>query len=366
MNIYELFVHLLRVSLDGDKKDSIAIGRKSLVLYSKEKPEMVYMIKEILSKYDSRHITRNQPVPIPIDSDSRLELIKRELVQLDIEPIRPSKVESELNEVIEERIQAENLLVAGLFPTRSILFVGPPGVGKTLAAKWLATKLNKQLLTLDLASVMSSFLGKTGANIRAVLKYAQNSSSILLLDEFDSIAKKRSDDSEIGELKRLVTVLLQTIYDWPSEGLLISATNHPELLDPAVWRRFDRIVEFPKPNKKEAYSLIRRLLEKEYSDELEKWIDLLSEVMENHSFSDITRQLKAIKRNNVLKKTSIVQEFERFFTLSIDKMDKNAKMKLAQQMLISGRSQRQVSEITGISRDTLRRHFNVELNNHKI
>src|ERR1700733_11402427 len=136
---------------------------------------------------------------------------------------------------------------ADLHPTKSALFVGPPGVGKTLAARWIAKKLNRPLIVLDLSAVMSSFLGRTGNNVRNVLDYAKGVECIFLLDEFDAIAKRRDDAVEVGELKRLVTVLLQEIDEWPSSGILIAATNHPELLDPAVWRRFDLIVKFPMP-----------------------------------------------------------------------------------------------------------------------
>ncbi|MBT3107222.1 ATP-binding protein [Streptomyces sp. COG19] len=116
-----------------------------------------------------------------------------------------------------------------------------------MAARWLAYELKLPLLVLDLSSVMSSYLGRTGANIRKVLDYAKSSPSVLLLDELDTVAKRRDDAAEVGELKRLVTVLLQEIDDWPSSSLLLAATNHGELLDPAVWRRFDVVVDFPLP-----------------------------------------------------------------------------------------------------------------------
>src|SRR2546427_8279310 len=105
---------------------------------------------------------------------------------------------------------------------------------------------------------MSSYLGKTGANVRAVLSHAQEQPCVLLLDEFDAIAKRRDDDSDVGELKRLVTVILQTIDDWQPTSLLVAATNHSDLLDPAVWRRFDVTLQFDLPNHKQRTALDRK------------------------------------------------------------------------------------------------------------
>ena len=109
------------------------------------------------------------------------------------------------------------------------------------------TRTRPPLLILDLSAVMSSYLGRTGSNLRHVLDYAKSLDCVLLLDELDAIAKRRDDSSEIGKLKRLVTVLLQQLDDWPSAGLLIAATNHTDLLDHAVWCRFEELVKFGIP-----------------------------------------------------------------------------------------------------------------------
>ncbi|MHB8065514.1 MAG: AAA family ATPase, partial [Ruminiclostridium sp.] len=170
--------------------------------------------------------------------------------------------------------------------------------GKTLAARWLSQTLNRQLLTLDLAAVMSSFLGRTGNNVRAVLNYAMQTSSILLLDEFDAIAKKRDDDTEIGELKRLVTVLLQAVDEWPNNGILIAATNHPELLDPAVWRRFERVINFPFPEEVEIERVIKSLIkpEEQVSNEA---LSLFAASMLGVSFAEVVRATNELRRESI-------------------------------------------------------------------
>jgi ATP-dependent 26S proteasome regulatory subunit len=243
------FVHLARFTLSGKRHDALLLIRRALPSLAKKRPDLAVELGALIAGTDVLRRAHNAPVePIPVDLDSHLELLRREdSPVLPVEPIWSESIQKELTQICLERAQLERLNAAGVMPTRSLLFVCPPGVGKSLAARFLASELKRPLLTLDLAAVMSSFLGRTGNNIRAVLNFARQGPSVLLLDEFDAIAKRRDDSAEIGELKRLVTVLLQSIDDWPPHGILIAATNHPDLLDPAVWRRFERILRFEVP-----------------------------------------------------------------------------------------------------------------------
>jgi MoxR-like ATPase len=203
----------------------------------------------LISTRSLRSETPIVPAAAPVDSDSRMSLLKiQDEVHLPRPPIFEDSVRDDLARLIKERRSADRLIAAGLQPIRSVLLCGQPGVGKTMSAAWLAQQLSLPLLTLDLATVVSSYLGKTGTNVRAALDYAQKAPCVLLLDEFDAIAKRRDDDRDVGELKRLVTVLLQAVDEWSPTSLLVAATNHGELLDPAIWRRFDMTIEIPLPS----------------------------------------------------------------------------------------------------------------------
>ncbi len=163
-------------------------------------------------------------------------------------PQLPLDLSAQIDFVVMEHERVEVLAAAGLTPTRSLLFTGPPGVGKTLTARWIATRLGVPLLRADLATMMSSYLGQSAQNLRAALVQSRAVPSVLLLDEFDALAKRRDDPSDVGELKRVVNVLLLELDNWPPTSLLIGATNHPELLDRAIWRRFERTLTFPLPD----------------------------------------------------------------------------------------------------------------------
>ena len=249
---------------------------------------------------------------LPVDDESRLSLLKVFKDESSREqPLLSLDLEETLSQLIQERRQTERLASMGLSPTRSAIFVGPPGVGKTLTARWLASQLGVPLYVLDLTAVMSSLLGRSGSNLRSALDFAKRSPCVLLLDEIDAIAKRRSDDTDIGELKRLVTVILQEVDEWPATGLLLAATNHAELIDPALWRRFDLVINFKAPEMPAVKQAIKRFLGQDYAL-FGRWIDILTFVFNGESFSDIERDLQRFRRAVALGTASDADLIEEF------------------------------------------------------
>ncbi|WP_441232125.1 AAA family ATPase [Tardiphaga sp. 215_C5_N2_1] len=354
----EEFLTLARLALGERAQDVPLYLGKIARKYREAAPEVAAEIGTLLKNVSGRSsaLRRETATPLPVDNDSRLHLIRMEKPEPGMTaPVFPPAVSRDIGTLIKERQQVELLSDADLEPTRSALFVGPPGVGKTMTARWIASQLGLPLFILDLSAVMSSFLGRTGNNVRAVLDYAKRQRCVLLLDELDAIAKRRDDATEIGELKRLVTVLLQEIDEWPADGLLLAATNHPELLDPAVWRRFDSVINFPSPNRDDVKRAIVEYLGKQ-SGVSDEWIGILSMLLHASNFSDIRKRVTGIRRAATMNNVDITKEIEGYLQRAVESMPHVEVISLAKRLYaVEGMSQRRAAELTGVSRDTLRK-----------
>jgi SpoVK/Ycf46/Vps4 family AAA+-type ATPase len=194
---------------------------------------------------------------LPVDRERNLPLlrIKEPFRRLE-DVVLSDENGSVLDELLQEHHRAEILRSYGLFPADRLLFCGPPGCGKTLTSEVIAAELSLPLAIVRIDSVISSFLGETAANLRKVFDFAAGTPMVVLFDEFDALAKERSDEADHGELKRVVNAFLQMLDDYEGKSILIAATNHETILDSAVWRRFDEVLVFEPPNLEQ----IRRLL----------------------------------------------------------------------------------------------------------
>ena len=264
-------------------------------------------VLSILEKMSGSYTVMDSLAALPVDQESRLDIAEIDYTPHMENIILSTPVQALLDDFRDTIQHHEKMSSVGLEFRMSLLLYGPPGCGKTSAAKYLASQLELPLITARFDTLISSLLGNTAKNIHRIFEFAKKQPCILFLDEFDAIAKARDDIHEMGELKRVVNSLLQNIDDFVEEGILIAATNHANMLDSAVWRRFQAVIEMSKPGPDE----IRRFIDQfpkvanEETISESQWQSIVN-AMVGLSYSDIKDIVQGVLKKAILKeKTEI-------------------------------------------------------------
>lgn len=215
-----------------------------------------------------------------------------------------AKVAKTLSGISNEVSHWPSLDAAGIPRRRRILFEGPPGCGKTTAAEALAAELGRPFLLVRLDAVVSSYLGETASNLRRILDYANQAPFVVLFDEFDALGRTRDDQSELGEMKRVVTSFLQMTDRYTGPSILLAATNHSGLLDQALWRRFDEVIHFRKPTVHEIRRLLRLRLRNSPHTHID--IDRIASSMKGLPHAAVEKLVADARRESFLRGSSSV------------------------------------------------------------
>jgi KaiC/GvpD/RAD55 family RecA-like ATPase len=240
---------------------------------------------------------------LPVDGASRLPLVDEEPW-----PQTPVILNDDARNAIERFVadvkNADKLAAGGLLTRFGLMLAGPPGTGKTLLAGHVAAQLNRPFFVARLDSLISSRLGETAKNIRMIFDFAPAAGGVLFLDELDAIAKMRDDKQELGELKRVVNTVIQGLDSLDDRAVVIAATNHPQLLDPAIWRRFPYRVDLALPNDATRTALWLQFL---YQGIETKTVNatILSQISAGLSGADIENLALAARRLSVLSDSQI-------------------------------------------------------------
>lgn len=224
-------------------------------------PRQARLVRSILAKLPAPQLTAAYAKSrLPVDAENSLAIVDykpaSEIANVDL--VLHPYVEGRIGDFLASVRMYDKFSSHGVAPANRLLIYGPPGTGKTTIAMRLARDLGLPLVLSRSDALVSSLLGQTSRNIRNIFEFAESTPSVLFLDEFDALAKDRKDSREIGELQRVVIALLQNIDAMDPSTILVAATNHPELLDPAIWRRFEFTVQvdLPSPSEREAMWVI--------------------------------------------------------------------------------------------------------------
>lgn len=246
----EMTEHQIVRLIENYKKNGKDREARSLegILVQSHKIQPMEPINFVFSSLEGESLTKNTTIPVDKETATPiLEVVFQEDMETE-EPLFNDSIQMAVDAVVNEWRNYDKLVELQASPSRSCLIYGDPGTGKTMLAKWIAKSVGLPVVMAKLDGIISSFLGTSSRNIASLFRFANKYKCILLLDEFDALAKLRDDPQEIGEVKRIVNTLLQNLDARSEKGFTIGITNHEKLLDPAVWRRFDVQIEIPHPN----------------------------------------------------------------------------------------------------------------------
>lgn len=267
MNNADHIIALLKSHIDGDSEQFFSVAMQAAAKEAREgHVQIARTIKELVGQ--ARERSRRSFATAGTSGGSFVAL-REDLLGLVAasEPsvrlssmVLPSELEDRLERVVLEHRQRETLLMYHLSPRRKLLLVGPPGTGKTMTARSLAGELKLPLLTVLLEGVISKFMGETATKLKQVFDAMETVPGVYFFDEFDAIGAKRNTGNDVGEIRRVLNSFLQFLENDRSDSLIVAATNHPELLDTALYRRFDDVIEYSLPNRGALELILRNTL----------------------------------------------------------------------------------------------------------
>ena len=260
-------VTLLKSYIAGDEERFLATAIQLAAHEARQgHGKLAQEVKELVDAAKAKEPAMQRsggPVPLVQPKGELAGLLNARYPDLRLpEMILPDAIRGRLERVLSEQRQQQDLRDHGLQPRRKLLLIGPPGSGKTMTAAVLAGELHLPLLTIVLDGLITKFMGETAAKLRLVFDAMQATRGVYFFDEFDAIGARRGERQDVGEIRRVLNSFLQFLEQDESHGLIVAATNHPELLDKALFRRFDDVIEYSVPDVTLAEALLRARLDR--------------------------------------------------------------------------------------------------------
>jgi SpoVK/Ycf46/Vps4 family AAA+-type ATPase len=296
----DLLLNLVKAGFNGERE---LFTKTVEALIAEERAKTHHVLADALAQAASGSKgNRDIPVQVVLKSPSAELLLEQRADVALSDLILPTTVQILANQLIEEQQRADLLRSYNLEPRSRVLLTGPPGNGKTSMAEAIATALSVPFLVVRYEKVVNSYLGETAKRIQEAFQYARLRQCVLFFDEFDALAKEREDRQESGEIKRVLNSLLLEVDRLPSYVILVAATNHPDLLDRAVWRRFQIRINLPLPDR----------------EHIAKWFDLLASRFPQFNVRKTKRSITDLEGSSYSELQDLAQDVLRRCVLNGD------------------------------------------------
>lgn len=303
---------LLNSHIEGDEEQFLSIALQVAALEARQgRTEEADKLKRLVQKArDQRRVGRpaggQTPIPLARPRGELQGLVESAYPKVTLASmVLPDEVRRRLARVVRQQQQRATLRDHGQAPTTHMLLVGPPGTGKTMTASALAGELHLPLFTVRLESLFSRFFGETAAKLRLLFDQIAQTRGVYLLDEFDAIGARRGDPNDVGEIRRVLNSVLAFMEEPnTTDSLVLAATNHVEILDEALARRFDEVIEYGLPNGAAARAILERRLGK-FKLSARSWSSIES-TLDGLSQGELVRAADAVTKDAILEGASNV------------------------------------------------------------
>lgn len=306
---------LIRSHADGDDERFYAIAMQVAAQAARNgHTKFAQELRDLVDRAKGRSIAtfhgqRTKPVPVVKPRGELAGLLSATYPKTRLaDMVLDDAVRLRIDQVLIEQRQRRRIQEHGLAPVRKLLLVGPPGTGKTMTASVLAGELGLALLTIQLDGLITKYLGETAAKLRLIFDAIEETRAVYLFDEFDALGSERAARNEVGEIRRVLNSFLQFLEQDESDSLIIAATNHPKLLDRALFRRFDAVIEYLPPSREIAAAVMRARLALLDATHVE-WSAVL-EATEGLSHADLARACEHAAKKAILAHRTRIQTME--------------------------------------------------------
>ena len=265
-------------------------------------------LRALIDKAKSRR-THCQPIPIGRPSGDLADLLTVSYPRSRLsDMILEESLALQIKKVIREQRYASEILSHGLSPRRKLLLVGPPGTGKTMSAAMLAGELGYPLCQVRLDGLITKYMGETAAKLRQIFDATNHTRGVYFFDEFDAIGSQRGMANDVGEIRRVLNSFLLMIEQDTSHSLIIAATNHPGILDHALFRRFDDVMHYTLPEKEQAVALLKSRLAHAVDKQI-SWKHL-ADLASGLSYAEVSRASDETLKHVLINKHKYITEAE--------------------------------------------------------